>query len=54
VEIETIKKLDFVEIDTQRLVEEMKELNKHFYPGEKKQPKQKKRTTLKTKKRNEK
>jgi hypothetical protein len=50
VEIETIKKLDFVEIDTQKLVEEMKELNKHFYPGEKKQPKTKKRIISKTKK----
>jgi len=50
VKIETIKQLDFVDIDTQKLVEEMQELNKHFYPGEKKQPKTKKKPTSKTKK----
>jgi len=27
-------------VDTQKLTEQIKELNKHFYPSEKKQPKQ--------------
>jgi len=50
VKIETIKKLDSIDVDTQKLVEEMKNLNKHFYPGAKKQPKTKKKITSKTKK----
>jgi hypothetical protein len=36
----TINKIDNMSVDTQKLTEHIKDLNQHFYPGEKKQPKQ--------------
>ena len=37
---ETINKLENLTVDTQKLVNEMQELNKHFYPTPQKQTKQ--------------
>jgi hypothetical protein len=36
----TIKKIENLSVDTQKLAEHIKDLNKHFYPGEKKKPNQ--------------
>jgi len=35
----TIGKIENMLVDTQKLTEQIKDLNRHFYPGEKKQPK---------------
>ena len=36
----TITKIENMSVDTQKLTEHISDLNKHFYPGEKKRPKQ--------------
>jgi len=36
---ETVKEIENLIIDTKKLTENLRELNKHFYPTEKKQPK---------------
>jgi hypothetical protein len=38
VKIEVVKKIETLTVDTQKLIEEMQSLDKHFYPSEKKQP----------------
>jgi hypothetical protein len=43
IKTETIKKLENLTVDTQKLVSEMQELNKNFYPTSKKQIKLKKK-----------
>ena len=47
--IETVKEIENLTVDTQKLVEEMQSLNKHFYPTEKKQPKAKQTSKSKKK-----
>jgi len=51
VKSETVKKLENLTIDTQRLVNEIEDLNKHFYPTSKKQTKTGSSETSKLKKR---
>ena len=40
---ETVRKLENLTVDTQKLVDEIQELNKHFYPKPKKQAKPRKK-----------
>ena len=47
---ETIRKLENLTVDTQKLMEEMQNLNKHFYPTPKKQIKIERSKTSKSKK----
>lgn len=38
IKIETIKKIDNITVDAEQIVSHLSDLNKHFYPTEKKQP----------------